>query len=276
MPPTWFPNAGSWRSSLFAAILPLLPNLRRLSCDVSVDFQLEDDDPLNKALVASAIWELVITRKGSHREVDNSSEFGVLPHLIEHLPNLERLTFRITFPTHSVHRIHRIPANFAPAMTSLRKPEHLAIVGDFELVNHESVQGLQNPLKELVLARGPIPGLMDLLVFLRRFEGTLERVRIPDVAEDSLPGRLQELRNWCAEKGISLELADETEWDYIAGYYEYPDDLAGEEAVEKEDLEEPVWGWSEDELVKVESVGNDEGSEWEDEEDGEEDSLDSE
>ena len=78
----------SWRSSLFAGIIPLLPNLRRLSCDVSTDFSLDDDDPFDPALVASPIRELVIPRKGRHREVNNDDEFGVLSHLIQLLRNL--------------------------------------------------------------------------------------------------------------------------------------------------------------------------------------------
>lgn len=167
-----------------------------------------------------------------------------------------------------------MPYTFHKSMAYLRKLGYLAIIGDFDLVNHESVEGLQCHLKELVLARGWTPSCRDLLSYLRRFDGTLRRVRIP-FAEDDDDAELPAVQAWCAEKGIVLELVEEAGLDFLGGnhYLEEQEeahvDLEGEEETGwndqvkelRADLErqekEPVWEFTEDELGNAGSERDD-------------------
>lgn len=230
-----------WRSEILDAIIPLLPNLRRLSFDVSLaHYCMDDNDPLPRALAASSVSEQVRTQEESRREVEGEA-LRIGPKLVQLLSNLQGLTLRLT-----LSRSAESCSQLLEAVASLERLEYLAIIGNFEFEcgDRKWIENLRCPLRELVISRGCTPLLRRILTFLQSCEGTMERVRIGvrlmEVGRFARTPFKSDLQDWCLEKKIALELVEETEWDYLGG------DEWGEE-----DLEEPVWEWSEDELGNV-------------------------
>lgn len=249
-PPSSDHSAARQRFSIFASIIPLLPNLLRLSYDISLArHRLDDTDPLLVALAESPVRELVVTSAGRRRVFEGEAS-RVLPQVLQSRPNLKRLTLRIT--------VWWQPTSYARllgALASLAQLEYLAVIGDFliEMFDHEALQRLRWPLKELVVSRGSMRSFARLLLFIKRCESTLEKVRIgvvKDLSWGELPSTL-ELREWSLAKGVVLDLVEETQWDYLGG--------EGQEL----DPEEPVWEWTEDELGNVQREWDYEQEEWE-------------
>lgn len=166
----------------------------------------KDVDSLFEALEDSSIEELVITHSGENREVDEAEEFWVIPDLLERLPGLKKLSFRLTFWDD-----YGVPSSFERAMGTLRPLVSLTIIGDFDLLNTNALALLHCPLEELVVTRGVAPISNNLLLLLRKFRGTIKRVRAGKDSRDPFEG--EALREWCGERGVELKLVEEDEWE---------------------------------------------------------------
>ena len=204
-PPRKRAPLSQWRLILLSAILPLLPNVTRLSFDVAMVEPSWNLSPLLKAIGKTEIQELVIIQAGVRRQV-HGGDFWIVPELIELLPLLRKLTFRITAPDGFSESSVSLPALRA-AMGSLKYLEFLTVVGEFDLIDTAALSTLRSPLEHLVRVRGTPPYTLSLVDVLERFKKTLQYVRTgkPAFAE------LKALMWWCWDQGIGLRVGGEKE-----------------------------------------------------------------
>lgn len=118
----------------------------------------------------------------------------------------------------------------------MRELEFLAIVGDSDILLHNSFDKFWAPIKKVVLVRdGDFATPFDVLPFLlRKFAWTPKRVRVPfDIEDPNDPGLL-ELQTWCDAQGVALQL--------VGFYLDRDGDEISEEEPEVDGPEEPEEG----------------------------------
>ena len=202
-----------WRIILLSAILPLLPNLTRLSFDVAMVEHSWNLAPLLKAIGETHVQELVLIQAGVRRQV-HEGDFWIVSELTELLPLLRNLTLRITQPNrfYPDNRVNDNFPSFRKAMGSLKHLESLAIIGAFHLFRvdgysdeRDALSELDCPLQELVVACGSPPETEPLLHYLARFEKTLRYVRVDEYDEwDGIWRAWETVWSWCQRRGIRL------------------------------------------------------------------------